>query len=58
MIDKVNIELSDIFEYISSLRPIKEGEAVFKAGHVTMCGLKADADICTLIGSCLQARVF
>lgn len=51
--EKVNIALSDIFDYIGSSRPIKEGEAVYKAGHVTMCGLK-NTDSNTVFGFCLQ----
>ncbi|KAJ8976851.1 hypothetical protein NQ317_012975 [Molorchus minor] len=39
---KVEISISDILEYLGEkVRPLKEGEAVFKAGHIILCGLDA-----------------
>lgn len=39
---KIDLSLCEIMEYIGDRsRPLKEGEAVFKAGHIIMCGLDA-----------------
>lgn len=49
---KITISLCDILEYIGDRsRPLKEGEEVFKAGHIILCGLEVDTNIKSL---CLQ----
>lgn len=51
---KIQISLYDITKYIGDRsRPLKEGEAVFKAGHVILCGLDAGNSE-TIKSLCLQ----
>lgn len=39
---KVEISISYILGYLGErVRPLKEDEAVFKAGHIILCGLDA-----------------
>lgn len=40
---KISVSLCDILQYVGDRnRPLKEGEAVFKAGHIILCGLDGD----------------
>lgn len=40
---KLEVSISDILIYLGDrLRPLKEGESVFKAGHVVLCGVQAE----------------
>jgi hypothetical protein len=40
----VNVTVFDILKYINGRhRPLKEGEAVLKAGHIILCGIKGDS---------------
>lgn len=51
---KIIVSLCDITKYIGNRsRPLKEGEAVFKAGHVILCGLDA-GNLETIKSLCLQ----
>lgn len=46
------VTISDIFVYLEDRRrPLKEGEAVFKAGHVVLCGYVETK----IMGFCLKS---
>ena len=50
----------DIFTLIGdSKRPLIEGEALFKANHVMLCGLQRNEDyFVKILGLCLQTSAF
>ena len=42
----MSVRISDIFQYVGKrVRPLREGEAVFFAGHVVRCGMLNEESI-------------
>ena len=55
--ESFEVSYGDIFEYVGDKkRCLKEGEAVFNAGHVLACGVKSKSeDIIELSAFCAQS---
>lgn len=45
--------LSDIYEYVEGIRPLKEGENVFNAGFIILCGVEPE-DTTAVKALCLR----
>lgn len=52
---KINVSITHILEYVGErIRPLKEGEEVFKAGHIVLCGVDS-TDKNRIKSMCLQS---